>query len=172
MGLPNLNMKEETKWILVLVVKRHHCANGLLKLWCWVFKCTRSEAVHILLYSSCYFPLLVLCIPWRETESALPKHVVFQGNAFWCILSDHFYKLLAFISSFYGSDIWNSYYSLLFSSSTFPGILWINLIYSAVAALQRSGIESWQDWIVSGFLFTTAQVLRIFFTFFSCYFIN
>ena len=57
----------------------------------------------------------------------------------------------AFISSFYGSDIWNSYYSLLFSSSTFPGILWMNLIYSAVAALQRSGIESWQDWIVSGF---------------------
>ena len=94
MGLQNLNMKEETKWILVLVVKRHHCANGLLKLWCWFFKCTRSEAVHILLYSSCYFPLLVLCIPWRETESALPKHVVFQGNAFWCILSDHFYKLL------------------------------------------------------------------------------
>lgn len=72
----------------------------------------------------------------------------------------------AFISSFYCSDLWNSYYSLLFSSSTFPGILWINLIYSAVAALQRSGIESWQDWIVSGFLFTTAQVLRIFFTFF------
>ena len=94
MGLPNLNMKEETKWILVLVVKRHHCANGLLKLWSWFFKCTRSEAVHILLHSSCYFPLLVLCIPWRETESALPKHVVFQGNAFWCILSDHFYKLL------------------------------------------------------------------------------
>ena len=88
-----LNMKEETKWVNELV-KRHHCANGLLKLWSWFFKCMRSEAVHILLYSSCYFSLLVLCIPWRETESALPKHVVFQGNAFWCILSDHFYKLL------------------------------------------------------------------------------
>ena len=28
MGLPNLNMKGKTKWILVLVVKRRHRANG------------------------------------------------------------------------------------------------------------------------------------------------
>ena len=41
MGLTNLNMKEKTKWILVLVVKRRHRANGLFELefasQCWQF---------------------------------------------------------------------------------------------------------------------------------------
>ena len=80
-----------------------------------VFRCTHSEAVDTLLYSSCYFPLPVLCIPWRETESALPKHFVFQGNAFWCILSDHFCKLLCI----YFFILWFKY--MKFTLFIFPG---------------------------------------------------
>ena len=47
LGLPNLNMKGKTKWILVLVVKRRHRANGPLEpfsgresqdIYCWLEK--------------------------------------------------------------------------------------------------------------------------------------
>ena len=43
LGLPNSNMKEKTKWILVLVVKRRHNANGLFTFFAYtimhLFKC-------------------------------------------------------------------------------------------------------------------------------------
>ena len=45
LGLPNLNTKEKTKWILVLEVKRRHRANGLFTIFLsvhWVKLCVTA----------------------------------------------------------------------------------------------------------------------------------
>ena len=115
--------KKKQKEFGVCSKKTLLCKLWPIKIVMLVFRCTHSEAVDTLLYSSCYFPLPVLCIPWRETESALPKHFVFQGNAF----CDHFYKLLCI----YFLILWFKYMKFtlfIISSSSFQGILRINLI--------------------------------------------